>query len=168
MSYNDAIYLKSSHESPKIAEDFCQHIFDDYEISVSETFNQKRTRVDAYPYSIDAFPYNPPEFMTQLAKESYGFVPNYLMPVFYSKREQFWIRHNSEWDLPPLRNVILEAVVGLIKSSDYSLVLELDNPDRHVLVFHDGNLTLLEDPFWTEDRLLLFEGLPYMLKDQLT
>ncbi len=164
MSYNDAIYLKSSQESPKIAENFCQQIFDDYEISVSETFNQKRTRVDAYPYSIDVFPYNPPEFMKQLAKEHYGFVPNNLMPVFYSKKEQFWVKNNGEWDLPALRNVILEAVVRLIKSRDYSLVLELDNSERHVLIYHDGELTLLEDPFWTEDRLLLFEDIPYKFK----
>ena len=145
MSYNDAIYLKSSHESPEIAEAFCQQIFDDYEITVSETFNQKRTTVHVHPFSIDTFPYNPPEFMKQLAKERYGFVPNYLMPIFYSKSEEFWVRNNGEWDLPSLRNVILEAVVELIKSSDYSLVLELDNPDRHVLIYHAGEFTLLRD-----------------------
>ena len=164
MSYNDAIYLKTSQESPEIAENFCQQVFDDYEITVSETFNQKRTSVYAYPFSFDTFPYNPPEFMKQLAEERYGFVPNYLMPIFYSKNEQYWVKNNGEWDLPQLRNVILKAVVGLIKSSDYSLVLKLDNSDRHVLIRHAGELTLLEDPFWAEDRLLLFGDIPYKFK----
>lgn len=164
MSYNDTVYIRSSHKSPVIAEKFCKQIFDDYEISVTEAFNQKRTTVSAYPFTVGTFPYNPPEFMKQLAKESYGFIPNYNMPVFYSKNEEFWVMNNGEWDLPPLRKVILEAVIGLIKSSSYSLVLKLDNPTRNVLIRHADELTLLEDPFWTEDRLLLFEGIPYKFK----
>ncbi|MCY4537966.1 MAG: hypothetical protein OXE52_07015 [Chloroflexi bacterium] len=164
MSYNDTIYIKSSHESPEIAEAFCQQIFDDYEISVIETFNQKRTSVYAYPFSIDTFPYNPPEFMKQMAKEDYGFVPNFNVPIFYSKSEEIWIKNNGEWDLPPLRDVILKGVIGLLKRTDYSLVLKLDNSTRHVLFRHADQLTLLEDPFWTEERLRLFKDIPYTFK----
>ena len=164
MSYNDTIYIKSSHESSEIAENFCQQIFDDYEIKVRETFNQKQSTVYAYPFSIDTLPYNPPEFMKQMANEDYGFVPNFNVPIFYSKSEEFWVKNNGEWDLPALRNVIFKAVIGLIKTTEYSMVLKLDNPTRNVLIYHADQLALLEDPFWTEDRLLLFEDIPYKFK----
>ena len=93
--------------------------------------------------------------------DEYGFVPNLLIPVFYSRSEAVWIKVNGEWDIPPLRDVILQGVIGLITTSDDSIVLFLDNPEREVLIRHAGELSLLEDPFWTEDRLLLFENIPY-------
>ncbi|MCY3780621.1 MAG: hypothetical protein OXG78_09960 [Chloroflexi bacterium] len=96
--------------------------------------------------------------------EQYGFIPNLLMPIFYSRSEAIWIKNNGEWDIPPLRDVILKGVVGLIATSDDSIALFLDNPERDVLIRHDGELTLLEDPFWTEDRLLLFEEIPYKFR----
>ena len=43
MSYNDTIYIKSSHESSEIAENFCQQIFDDYEIEVREGISMTST-----------------------------------------------------------------------------------------------------------------------------
>ena len=53
------------------------------------------------------------------------------------------------------------AVLGLIKSTNYSLILELDVSEREVLIRHDGKLTLLDDFFWTEERLRLFADIPY-------
>lgn len=96
--------------------------------------------------------------------EEYGFVPNLLMPIFYSRSEAVWVMNNGEWDLPPLRDVILQGVIGLISTTDDSIALFLDNPERDVLIRHAGELTLLEDPFWTEERLLLFEDIPYKFK----
>ena len=97
--------------------------------------------------------------------ENYGFVPNLLMTIFYSRSEAVWIKNNGEWDIPPLRDVILNGVVGLITTTDDSIALFLDNPERDVLIRHNGELSPLMDPFWTEERLLLFEDTPYTLKN---
>ena len=98
--------------------------------------------------------------------DKYGFVPNFLMPVFYSRSEANWVKNNGEWDIPPLRDVILTGVVGLVKTTDDSIALFLDNPERDVLIRHDGELSLLQDPFWTENRLPLLRGVPYRFKSQ--
>lgn len=164
MSSNDAIAFQSAHEAPEIAENFCQHVFGDYEIKITKTLGHKRATVDNGPFSIDIYYDNPPEFIKQIEKAEYGFVSNYRMPIFYDKSEAIWVKSSGGWDIPRLRDVILEGVVGLIKSTYYSMALELCEPTRNVLIRHDGELTLLQDPFWTEDRLLLFEDIPYKLK----
>lgn len=96
--------------------------------------------------------------------DKYGFVPNLCMPIFYSKSEEIWVKNNGVWDLPPLRDVILQGVIGLLTTSKDSIALFLDNPERDVLIRHAGELSLLEDPFWTEDRLLLFKDIPYTMR----
>ena len=164
MSYNDAIYIKSTREGPEIMANFCHHAFDDFMLMVVGTIDDRRTTVNKSPFSIDAFPVNSSERMRRMRMENYGFVPNLLMPIFYSRNEAIWIKNNGEWDIPPLRDVILKGVVGLIATTDDSLALFLDNPERDVLIRHDGELSLLEDPFWTEDRLLLFGDIPYKFK----
>lgn len=161
MSYNDSIRIKSTREAPEIMANFCQHIFDEFVINVGGAIGNRRTTVDKRPFSIDAKPSNPPGFIKRMVMDDYGFVPNLLMPIFYSKSEAVWIKNNGEWDIPPLRDVILKGVIGLITTTDDSIALFLDNPERDVLIRHDGELSLLKDPFWTEDRLLLFEGIPY-------
>ncbi len=92
--------------------------------------------------------------------DRFGFVPNLLMPIFYGSSEAVWIKNNGQWDIPPLRDVILKGVIGFLKTTDDSIALFLDNPERDVLIRHGGELKLLEDPFWTEDRLLLFKDIP--------
>ena len=164
MSFSDAIYIKSTREGPEIMANFCQHIFDEFVIKVGGVIGNRRTTVDKYPFSIDAKPSMATEFMKRMRMDNYGFVPNLLLPIFYSKSEEIWIKVNGESDIPPLRDVILKGVIGLITTSDDSIALFLDNPERDVLIRHDGELSLLKDPFWTEDRLLLFEGIPYKFK----
>jgi len=164
VSYSDAIYIKSTREGPEIMANFCHHAFEDFVLNVFGTIDSRRTTVNRGPFSIDAKQTMATEFMKRMRMDNYGFVPNLLMPVFYSRSEAVWIKNNGEWDIPPLRDVILKGVVGLITTTDDSLALFLDNPERDVLIRHAGELTLLEDPFWTEDRLLLFEDIPYKFK----
>ena len=164
MSLNDAVYIKSTRVGPEIMANFCHHAFDDFVLMVVGTIGNRRTTVNKSPFSIDAFPVGASERMRRMRMANYGFVPNLLMPIFYSRSEAVWIKHNGEWDIPPLRDVILNGVVGLITTTDDSIALFLDNPERDVLIRHDGELTLLEDPFWTEDRLRLFEDFPYKFK----
>ncbi len=102
--------------------------------------------------------------MKRMRMDDYGFVPNLLIPIFYSKSETVWIKVNGEWDIPPLRDVILKGVVGFLKTTDDSIALFLDNPERDILIRQAGELLLLEDPFWTEDRLLVFGDIPYKFK----
>lgn len=164
MSFNDSIRIKSTREGPEIMANFCHHSFDEFVIKVGGVIGNRRTTVDKYPFSIDAIPSKASGFMKRMSMDNYGFVPNLLMPIFYSKSEEIWVKNNGEWDIPPLRDVILKGVVGLIATTDDSLALFLDNPERDVLIRHANQLTLLEDPFWTEDRMLLFEDIPYTLK----
>ena len=165
MSYNDTIRLKSTREVPEIAASFCQHIFDDFVIEVGGDVGNRRATVDKGPFSIITKRSNLPEHIKQMEMDDYGFIPNIRMPIFYSKSDAIWVENNGEWDIPPLRDAILKGVVGLIKKTDDSMVFRLDNPEREVLIRHAGELTLLEDPFWTEDRLLLFEDIPYNIEE---
>ncbi len=166
MSFCDAIYIKSADQAPIITAQFCQHTFDDYIFKVTGDSWYQVSTVDQGPFSIDTKTYKPVEFMKQRARENYGFVPNFLMTIFYSKSEAKWVKHNGEWDIPPLRNVILKGLLGLIKATDYSIVFFLDNPERDVLIRDAGELRLLEDPFWTEERLLLFADISYKLSNK--
>ena len=161
MSFNDAIRIKSTREGPEIMANFCHHAFDDFVLKVVGTIGNRRTTVNKSPFSMVAKPSTASEFMKRMNMDDFGFVPNLLMPIFYSKSEEIWTKVNGEWDIPPLRDVILQGVIGLITTSDDSIVLFLDNPEREVLIRHAGELSLLEDPFWTEDRLLLFANIPY-------
>ena len=147
MSFNDAIRIKSTREAPEMMANVCQHIFDEFVIQVGGVNGNRRTTVDKYPFSIDAKPSNASEFMKRMRMDDYGFVPNLLMPIFYSRSEAVWIKNNGEWDIPLLRDVILKGVVGFLKTTDDSIVLFLDNPERDVLIRHDGELSLLKDPW---------------------
>ncbi len=162
MSVTDAIRIRTTDDAPKIAANFCQHIFHEYEIKTQEYYGQTHCLVEVYPFSMDFKPYRLP-YVTWVEHQldSLGFVPNYIIPIFYSRSAQNWVQCNGGWDIPPLRNVVLKAVVGLLKSTDYSLILELDEPEREVLIRHDSKLTLLDDSFWTEERLRSFAGIPY-------
>ena len=166
MSYNDTIYIQSADETPEIAKNFCQQVFDNYETKVRDTHSQKRTTVYKDHFSIGIFPFNPPDSMKRTARDDYGFVPNRNMPIFYSKSKAVWVKNNGNWDLPLLRDVILKGVIGLIKTTNYSIALAFDNPRRDVLIYHAGELTLLEDPCWTEERLLLFKDIPYTFRNE--
>ena len=164
MSFCDAIYIKSTREGPETMANFCHHAFDDFVLHVVGAIDNRRTTVNKGPFSIDAKRSNASERMRRMRMENYGFVPNLLMPIFYSRSEAVWIKNNGQWDIPPLRDVILKGVIGLISTTGDSIALFLDNPERDVLIRHDGELSLLEDPFWTEDRLFLFEDIPYKFK----
>ena len=164
MSYNDSIRIKSTREAPEIAVSFCQHIFDDFAIKVGGAIGDRQALVDKGPFSINANRSNLPDHIKRMEMDDYGFIPNIRMPIFYSKSEAVWIKDNGGWDIPPLRDVILKGVVGLISTTEDSIVLFLANPERDVLIRHAAQLALLEDPFWTEDRLLLFEDIPYKFK----
>ena len=164
MSYNDSIRIKSTREAPEIAVNFCQHIFDDFVIKVGGAIGGRQALVDKGSFSSSVKRSNLPDHVKRMEMDDYGFTPNIRMPIFYSKSAAVWVKNNGEWDIPPLRDVILKGVVGLINTTDYSIVLNLDNPERDVLIRHAGELTLLKDPFWTKDRLLLFAGIPYKCK----
>ncbi len=162
MSVNDAIRIETSDDAPKIASNFCRHIFDEYEIKTQEYDGRSQCLVEVYPFSIDFKP-SYPAIVTWAEHyiDGFGFIPNYTMPIFYSRSAQNWIQINGGYDIPPLRNVVLKGVLGLIKATDYNLILKLDEPEREVLIRHDGKLTLLDDTFWTEERLRQFADIPY-------
>lgn len=162
MSVTDAIRIRTTDDAPKIASNFCQQIFGEYEIKTREYNGRIKCLVDVYPFSIDFKPYFPAivtwaEHYTDI----FGFIPNFDIPIFYRRSAQNWIQINGGFDIPPLGNVILKAVLGLLKSTDYSLILELDEPEREALIRHEGKLTLLDDFFWTQERLRSFADIPY-------
>ena len=164
MSSNDAIAFQSTHEASEIAESFCRYAFGDYDIKITETLGRSRATVYSGSFSIDVYHDDPPDFIKQIEQAEYGFVSNYRMPIFYDKSVTVWVNSSGGWDIPRLRNVILMGVAGLIKSTNYSMALELCEPTRNVLIRHAGELTLMDDEFWTEDRLLVFADIPYTLK----
>ena len=155
MSITDGIYIKSTHEVQEVAENFCQHIFEAYQVKITETLGQKRATVSNDSFSIDTYPFRASDFLIQATLDDYGFAPDSEVSIFYS---------NAIRDIELLREIILKGVIGLIKTTHYSVALEFEYPARDMLIYHAGELTLLEDPFWTEDRLLLFEGIPYKFK----
>lgn len=155
MSITDGIYIKSTNEAQKVAEDFCQHIFDDYQVKITETLGQKRATVSKGSFSIDTYPFRASDFLMQATMKDYGFAPDSEIAIFYGRA----IR-----DIELLREIILKGVIGLIKTTDYSVALEFEYPARDMLIYHADELTLLGDPFWTEDRLVLFEDIPYKFK----
>ncbi len=164
MSFCDAINLRTVLEAPEALAIVCQHTFRDFDTQAAEVISNRYTTVNMYPYSIDANYVNPPDFIGRIRMADFGFIPNLAIPIFYSKAEQVWVNHNGQRDIPQLRDVILRGVVGTLKAIEDSLVLRLDNPERHVLIRHAGKLTLIEDRFWTEDRLRLFQDIPYEFK----
>ncbi len=162
MSVTDAIRIKTANDAPTIASNFCRQIFDDYEIKTQVRYGEINCLVEVHPFSIDFKPYRPARVAwAEYDIDNFGFVPNFQIVIFYSRSAQNWIQNNGGYDIPPLRNPVLKAVLGLIKSTDYSLILRLDEREREVLIRHDGKLTLLDDPFWTEDRLRSFADIPY-------
>ena len=162
MSVTDALQIRTADDTPKIASNFCKHIFEDFEIKTQEYYGQEYCLVEEYPFSIDFKRFRPAIVpWAELDIDSFGFIPNRTVPIFYSRKAQHWIKCNGGWDIPPLRNVVLKAVLGLIISTDYSLILKLDEPEREVLIRHAGKLTLLDDSFWTEERLRSFADIPY-------
>ncbi len=168
MSFCDAIDLLTERHAPEALAIVCQHTFRDFDTQAAEVISNRDTTVNMYPYSIDAKHFNHPDFVPDFVRRismaDFGFIPNLTIPIFYSKAEQVWVNHNGQRDIPQLRDVILRGVVGTLKAIEDSLVLRLDNPERHVLIRHAGKLTLMEDRFWTEDRLRLFQDIPYEFK----
>ena len=164
--WEDYLYLRATHDAPQVAASFCQHIYEDYEIEISEASSGTSANVEMDGLSINVAPW---EFDPQLplryqggVDDRYGFLPNTSMYVLYKKK--FW-RKDGERDTP-LRDVILHGTMGLIRRMDYSLVLKLDSPSRIVLAYHDSELSLFEDIFWSDDRLLLFKDIPYRFKNR--
>jgi len=162
MSVTDAIRIETADDAPTIASNFWQHIFTEFEIKTQMHYGEIHCLVEEYPFSIDVKPIRLP-YVTwaEYYIDSIGFIPNYTMPIFYSRSAQNWVKYNGGYDIPPLRNIVLKAVIEVIKSTDYSLILKLDEPEREVLIRHDGKLTLLDDFFWSEERLCSFADIPY-------
>lgn len=162
--WEDYLYLRSTDGTPQVAANFCRHLNDNYEIEITESSGKTYAAVEMDALSIELAPKKFDPNLSQRYQpwidDRFGFVPNLSMYVLHKKI--FWTR-DGERD-SPLRDIVLQGVIGLIRSADYSLALKLDSPSRNVLIYHDNELTLLEDPFWTEDRLLLFEDIPYKFK----
>ena len=159
MSIEDSIFIMSSHNTREISASYCQHLFEDYEIEEIEgVVGQERVTVVKQRMSIDTFRYLPPEMIKQIMHDTVGFDPNIMIAIYYSR---------PALDVEALRNDVLKGVVGLIKTVNCSLSVNFEDPSRYVLNYHAGVLTLLEDPYWkcwTEDRLHLFEDIPYKFK----
>lgn len=162
--WEDYLYIRSTHNTPQVAASFCQHLNDSYEIEITEASGKTYAAVEMDALSIEITPKKFDPHLSQRYQpwmdNRYGFVPNLSMYVLHKKI--FWAK-DGERDTP-LRDIVLKGAIGLIRTTDYSLVLKLDSPFRFVLVYHGGELTLMRDPFWTEDRLLLFEDIPYKFK----
>lgn len=162
--WEDYLYLRSTDGTSQVAASFCQHLNDNYEIEITEASGKTYATVEMDALSIEI---SPKKFDPHLSQRyqpwmdnRFGFVPNLSMYVLHKKI--YWVK-DGERD-SPLRDILLQGAVGLIRTSDYSLVLKLDSPSRFVLVYHDGELTLLEDPFWTEGRLRLLLDIPYIYR----
>ena len=82
------------------------------------------------------------------------------MSIHYRRGRGIPLKRNGAYNVPA-RDVTLKGVAGLIKTTDYSFVVEFSDPTRDVLIYHDGELTLFQDSCWTEERLRLFDGIPY-------
>ena len=159
--WEDYLYIRSTDGTPQVAASFCQHLNDSYEIEITEASGKTYAAVEMDALSIEITPKKFDPHLSQRYQpwmdNRFGFVPNLSMYVLHKKI--FWAK-DGERDTP-LRDIVLQGAIGLIRATGYSLALKLDSPSRNVMVYHAGELTLLEDPFWTEDRLLLFDDIPY-------
>ena len=50
MSVTDAIRIRTTDDAPKIAANFCQHVFEEYEIKSQEYYGRIHCLVDVYPF----------------------------------------------------------------------------------------------------------------------
>lgn len=159
MSIEDSIFVMSAHNTREVTASYCQHLFDDFEIEeVEVVVGQERVSVVKQQMSIDTFRYFPPELIKQIMHDKVGFDPNIMIAIYYRKPTPC---------IEALRNDVLRGVAGLIKTTNYSVSVNFEDPSRYVLNYHGGALTLVEDPHWkcwTEERLRLFADIPYKFK----
>ena len=157
MSIEDSIFVLSTHSPREIAASYCQLLYDDYEIKeAGGLLHQERVTVERQRISIDALRYYSPERIKQVKLDTLGFDPNLMIAIFYVK---------PLLEIEEHRNDILRGAAGLIKTVNCSLAVSFE--DMYVLSYHEGVLMLMENPhlkYWTEDRLLLFAGIPYKFK----
>ncbi|MCY3780847.1 MAG: hypothetical protein OXG78_11105 [Chloroflexi bacterium] len=163
----DDILIESVHDAPEIMASFSQVLFDDHdtEIHVRMTgYDEICATIERYAFQIGTFRYHPSRLSG--GDDKYPFLPNYHIDMFYTKGRGIPLKTHGAYDVS-IRDDTLRAVAGLIKTTDYSLVLEFSDPKRDVLMYHAGELTLYEDSCWTEERLRLFDGIPYKISAPL-
>ena len=157
MSISDRIFVLSTHSPREIAASYCQLLYDDYEIEeAGGLVYQERVTVERQRISIDAFRYYSPERIKQIKLDTLGFDPNMMIAIVYQ---------NPSLEIEEHRNEVLRGAAGLIKTINCSLAVSFE--DMYVLSYNEGVLMLMENPhlkYWTEDRLLLFAGIPYKFK----
>ena len=165
----DRVGILSSHNAGQVAARFCRNAMDDYDSEEEEWSDNDYVRINTESFTTDTFTFDPteyhsepPKYQTKWTKrgDKYPFMPNYSLSVHYRKGRGIPVKKNGAYFVPA-RDMTLKGVVGLLRTTDYSLVLEFSHPKRDVLMVHAGELTLYEDSCWTEDRLRLFEGIPY-------
>jgi len=163
----DHIYVDSVHEVPQIIASYCRHLFDDHETKIDEGLTavaprEIRATVERDAFEIRAVRRDPFKWSLKWKKgeDRYPFVPNCHVDLHYRKGRGIQQPKNAAY-IVPARDDMLKGVAGLIKTTDYSLVVEFSDPKRDVLMYHAGELTLFEDSCWTEERLDLFDGIPY-------
>lgn len=157
MSISDYISVLSTHSPREIIASYCQHLYEDFEIEeAGGLLYQERVTVERQLMSIDAYRYYSPEPIKQIKRDILGFVPNLMIAIFY---------HNPSLEIEELRNEVLRGAAGLIKTIHCSLAVSFQDTD--VLNYHADRLMLMENlhvKYWTKDRLLLFEDIPYKFK----
>ncbi|MYD09500.1 MAG: hypothetical protein F4X02_05575 [Chloroflexi bacterium] len=163
----DDIFVESPHDTLQIMEIYCQCLFADSETEIVEGLTavapkEIRAIVERDAFRIATFRYHPFEWSLKWKRgdDRYPFLANYYIDVFYTKGRGIPLMTHGAYDVS-IRDDTLRAVAGLIRTTDYNLLVEFSDPKRDVLMYHSGELTLYEDSCWTEDRLRLFEGIPY-------
>ena len=165
----DCVDIKSLHDAPQITAKFCRHIFDNFDVKIGDVSGKKYGGVERGILEIDTFASDPlqylsfqPKYQSKWTRHGYKypFLPNYSMSIHYRRGRGIPLKRNGAYNVPA-RDVTLKGVAGLIKTTDYSFVVEFSDPTRDVLIYHDGELTLFQDSCWTEERLRLFDGIPY-------
>ena len=166
----DSVGLLSSQDVSQLTATFCRHVFDNREVKIDEAADKLSCRFDNGSIDIFAMARDPieeslnyePKYQWRFLRNrhKYPFRPNCSITVTYRKGRGLPLKRNGAYFVPA-RDMTLKGVAGFIKTTEYSLLVEFSDPKRDVLMYHAGELTLYEDSCWTEERLALFEGIPY-------
>lgn len=163
----DDIYVESLHGITQIMASFCQFLFDDRETKIDERLTGTPPRktwahVERDAFEIRAHQYDPLRWAEKWKRDGakYPFLANCHVDLHYRRGRGILQKRNAV-HVVPARDDTLKAVAELIRTTDDNLLLEFNEPKRDVLMYHASELTLYEDSCWTEERLRLFEGIPY-------
>lgn len=166
----DEVGLLTIQDVPQLAATFCRHIFDKCEVKIYEAAGETSVSFENDSIKIFAMRKDPienslnyePKYQWRFTRNrhKYPFLPNCSLTVNYRMGRGLPLKRNGAYFVPA-RNMTLKGVAGLINTTDCSLVLAFSDPKRDVLMYHAGELTLFEDSCWTEERLALFESIPY-------